>query len=191
MASSGRKKGRSRDRPFVFTYQRPSLVAPVPLREVFRPRPNVESALVAFRRIAPGVPEGVKRLVEGAFAHRRKTLANSLALAGVAPRDAAVTALEAGCHVFVEKPLATTVADARRVVDAARANGRKLVVGYILRHHPSWMRLIAEARKLGPPYVFRMNLNQQSSGATWAMWSYLPGEPAADVLAEVVNGPPA
>jgi predicted dehydrogenase len=82
--------------------------------------------------------------------------------------DYAVAALEAGCHVFVEKPLATTVADARRVVDAARASGRKLVVGYILRHHPSWIRLIEEARRLGPPYVFRMNLNQQSSGASWA-----------------------
>ncbi|WP_081157783.1 Gfo/Idh/MocA family protein [Ensifer aridi] len=80
----------------------------------------------------------------------------------------AVTAMEAGCHVFVEKPLATTVADAERVVACARANGRKLVIGYILRHHPSWMRLIAEARKLGGPYVFRMNLNQQSSGETWA-----------------------
>ena len=82
--------------------------------------------------------------------------------------DFAVMALEAGCHVFVEKPLATTVADARRVVDAAKANGRKLVVGYILRHHPSWMRLIEEARALGGPYVFRMNLNQQSSGPTWS-----------------------
>ncbi len=81
--------------------------------------------------------------------------------------DYAVEALEAGCHVFVEKPLATTVADARRVVDAARANGRKLVIGYILRHHPSWIRLIAEARALGGPYVFRMNLNQQSAGAHW------------------------
>ena len=81
--------------------------------------------------------------------------------------DYAVRAIEAGAHVFVEKPLATTVADAERVVAAARANGRKLVVGYILRHHPSWMRLIAEARALGGPYVFRMSLNQQSSGATW------------------------
>ncbi len=79
----------------------------------------------------------------------------------------AILALEAGAHVFVEKPLATTVADAERVVAAARANGRKLVVGYILRHHPSWTRLIAEARALGGPYVFRMNLNQQSSGKTW------------------------
>ena len=81
--------------------------------------------------------------------------------------DYAVAAMEAGAHVFVEKPLATTVADAQRVVDCAVANGRKLVVGYILRHHPSWMRLIAEARGLGGPYVFRLNLNQQSSGPTW------------------------
>ena len=81
--------------------------------------------------------------------------------------DFAVAAMEAGAHVFVEKPLATTVADAQRVVDCAKANNRKLVVGYILRHHPSWMRLIAEARDLGGPYVFRMNLNQQSSGPTW------------------------
>ena len=65
--------------------------------------------------------------------------------------DFAVMALEAGCHVFVEKPLATNLADAKRVVAAAKANNRKLVVGYILRHHPSWMRLIAEARDLGGP----------------------------------------
>ena len=63
--------------------------------------------------------------------------------------------------------LATNVADARRVVDAATRLGRKVVVGYILRHHPSWMRLIEEARALGGPYVFRLNLNQQSSGPTW------------------------
>ncbi len=81
--------------------------------------------------------------------------------------DFAVMAMEQGAHVFVEKPLATTVRDAERVVAAARANNRKLVVGYILRHHPSWVRLIAEARKLGGPFVFRMNLNQQSSGVNW------------------------
>jgi predicted dehydrogenase len=81
--------------------------------------------------------------------------------------DFAVAAMEAGADVFVEKPLATTVADAQRVVDCAQATGRKLVVGYILRHHPSWQRMIAEARELGGPYVFRLNLNQQSSGPTW------------------------
>lgn len=81
--------------------------------------------------------------------------------------DYAVAAMRAGAHVFVEKPLATTVADARRVADASRETGRRVVVGYILRHHPSWQRLIAEARALGGPFVFRLNLNQQSSGPTW------------------------
>jgi 16S rRNA (adenine1518-N6/adenine1519-N6)-dimethyltransferase len=63
-------------------------------REVFRPRPNVESALVAFRRTAAGIPPQTKRLVEGAFAHRRKMLANSLALAGITTRENAAGALE-------------------------------------------------------------------------------------------------
>jgi predicted dehydrogenase len=81
--------------------------------------------------------------------------------------DYAVAAMQAGAHVFVEKPLATTVADARRVVHMATRLGRKVVVGYILRHHPSWIRLIEEARALGGPYVFRLNLNQQSRGPTW------------------------
>ncbi len=63
-------------------------------RNVFRPPPNVDSALVAFRRIGlpPRFPE-VRRVVEAAFGHRRKTLANALALAGVATREQAVAAL--------------------------------------------------------------------------------------------------
>ncbi|MBT8412754.1 MAG: Gfo/Idh/MocA family oxidoreductase [Boseongicola sp.] len=81
--------------------------------------------------------------------------------------DYAVAAMEAGADVFIEKPLATTVEDAKRVVEAAVRLNRKLVIGYILRHHPSWQRLITEARALGGPYVFRMNLNQQSDGPTW------------------------
>ncbi|WIY26064.1 Gfo/Idh/MocA family protein [Parasedimentitalea psychrophila] len=81
--------------------------------------------------------------------------------------DYAIAAMQAGADVFVEKPLATTLSDAQRVTAKATELNRKLVVGYILRHHPSWMRLIEEARGLGGPFVFRMNLNQQSSGATW------------------------
>jgi 16S rRNA (adenine1518-N6/adenine1519-N6)-dimethyltransferase len=65
-------------------------------RTVFRPQPNVDSALVAFRRT--GLPDGypaVKRLVEASFAHRRKTLPNSLELSGLAPRRRAAEALAA------------------------------------------------------------------------------------------------
>lgn len=79
----------------------------------------------------------------------------------------AEAALEAGCHVFIEKPLAESVEAAQRIVAKARATGRKLVIGYILRHHPSWIRFIEMARTLGKPLVMRMNLNQQSSGSNW------------------------
>ncbi len=76
-------------------------------------------------------------------------------------------AFAAGCHVFLEKPVAPTVAEAREVVEAARSAGKKLVVGYVLRVHPTWTRFIDVARTLGKPLVMRMNLNQQSSGPQW------------------------
>jgi 16S rRNA (adenine1518-N6/adenine1519-N6)-dimethyltransferase len=62
---------------------------------VFRPPPNVDSALVAFRRRRAWGSEfaRLKQIVQGAFAHRRKTLANSLALAGVSSREASEDAL--------------------------------------------------------------------------------------------------
>jgi 16S rRNA (adenine1518-N6/adenine1519-N6)-dimethyltransferase len=64
-------------------------------RTVFRPPPNVDSALVAFRRVAlPERFDRIKAVVEAAFAHRRKTLPNSLALVGLADRAAAAAALE-------------------------------------------------------------------------------------------------
>ena len=77
-------------------------------------------------------------------------------------------ALNAGCHVFVEKPLAPTVAETEELVALARKTNKKMVVGYILRHHPSWVKFIEIAQGLGKPLVMRMNLNQQSSGANWA-----------------------
>lgn len=81
----------------------------------------------------------------------------------------AIQALEKGCHVFIEKPLADTVAGAERVAEAAKKAGKKLVVGYILRHHPSWEKFIELAQQLGKPLVMRMNLNQQSHGNMWTV----------------------
>ncbi|MFZ4262320.1 Gfo/Idh/MocA family protein [Sphingobacterium sp. HJSM2_6] len=79
----------------------------------------------------------------------------------------AIKAFEAGSHVFIEKPLADTVLGAQRVIDAANASGKKLVVGYILRHHPSWIKFIEVGKTMGYPLVMRMNLNQQSHGYMW------------------------
>ena len=76
-------------------------------------------------------------------------------------------ALEVNAHVFVEKPLALTVGEAQSLVDLAKKRNRKMVVGYILRVHPTWTKFVQAARSLGKPLVMRMNLNQQSSGDNW------------------------
>jgi 16S rRNA (adenine1518-N6/adenine1519-N6)-dimethyltransferase len=55
-------------------------------RTVFRPVPNVDSVLVGLTRVGPAADAGVRALVHDAFAHRRKALAGSLALApGASP----------------------------------------------------------------------------------------------------------
>jgi predicted dehydrogenase len=113
--------------------------------------------------------------------------------------DFAIKAMEAGAHVFVEKPLADSVANAEKVVETAKRTKRKLVIGYILRHHPSWIKFIEIARKLGTPLVFRMNLNQQSNGETWEwhkrlMDSFTPivdcGVHYVDVMCQMTNAKP-
>ena len=76
-------------------------------------------------------------------------------------------AFAAGAHVFLEKPIAESVEEAQEIVAAAREANLKLVIGYILRVHPSWMKFIEVAQGLGKPLVMRMNLNQQSSGKNW------------------------
>ncbi|MDA7681023.1 Gfo/Idh/MocA family oxidoreductase [Verrucomicrobiales bacterium] len=76
-------------------------------------------------------------------------------------------AFGAGAHVFLEKPIAESVEEAQEIVAAAREANLKLVIGYILRVHPSWMKFIEVAQGLGKPLVMRMNLNQQSSGKNW------------------------
>jgi 16S rRNA (adenine1518-N6/adenine1519-N6)-dimethyltransferase len=63
-------------------------------RTVFHPVPNVDSVLVGLERTEPPAGEWVRRVVQGAFAHRRKALPRSLAMAGIASRDDARAALE-------------------------------------------------------------------------------------------------
>ncbi|KQC01197.1 Gfo/Idh/MocA family protein [Pedobacter sp. Hv1] len=81
----------------------------------------------------------------------------------------AVKAFESGCHVFIEKPLADSVEGAIRVAEAAKKANKKLLVGYILRYHPSWEKFTELAQQMGKPLVMRMNLNQQSHGRKWTI----------------------
>jgi predicted dehydrogenase len=102
---------------------------------------------------------------------------DAIALATPVPTHAelATAVLEAGKHCFVEKPLAQSVADARRVVDAAAASSRVLMVGHLLEYHPGVRKLgeLAAGGELGEIYYIygnRLNLGKLRSDEN-ALWS--------------------
>src|SRR6202011_4102859 len=89
---------------------------------------------------------------------------DAIVLATPVPTHAqlAVAVLEAGKHCFVEKPLATTAADAERAVQAAEEAGRTLMVGHLLEYHPAVARLkeLVDGGELGELfYVYGNRLN--------------------------------
>jgi predicted dehydrogenase len=89
--------------------------------------------------------------------------------------DLAVRVLEAGKHCFVEKPLAQSVADAERVVEAGRSAGRILMVGHLLEYHPGVLKLkeLADSGELGRIfYIYgnRLNLGKLRADEN-ALWS--------------------
>jgi predicted dehydrogenase len=89
--------------------------------------------------------------------------------------DLARQALDAGKHVFVEKPLAQSVADAESVTAAAAASGRVLMVGHLLEYHPGLVRLkeLVDSGELGEiHYIYgnRLNLGKLRADEN-ALWS--------------------
>jgi predicted dehydrogenase len=89
--------------------------------------------------------------------------------------ELAIAALSAGKHCFVEKPLATNVADAERVLEAAQATEKVLMVGHLLEYHPAVGRLkeLVDADELGDLYYIytnRLNLGQLRADEN-ALWS--------------------
>jgi predicted dehydrogenase len=103
---------------------------------------------------------------------------DAIVLATPVPTHAplAVRVLGAGKHCFVEKPLAITVADAQRAVDAAAATGRTLMVGHLLEYHPGLRALkeLADDGELGDQifYIYgnRLNLGKLRADEN-ALWS--------------------
>jgi predicted dehydrogenase len=98
--------------------------------------------------------------------------------------------LAAGKHCFVEKPLAQSVADAERVVEAAERAGRILMVGHLLEYHPGVAKLkeIATSGELGDiHYIYsnRLNLGKLRSDEN-ALWSL--GAHDVSVVLHLVDG---
>jgi UDP-2-acetamido-3-amino-2,3-dideoxy-glucuronate N-acetyltransferase len=120
---------------------------------------------------------------------------DAVAIASPAQHHAemALQAIESGFDVFVEKPLALEVADAQRVVDAANANGRKLVVGHVLLYHPAvrtMLKMIADGA-IGAVRHFRSRRlswgRLRSYEDVW--WSFAPHDVA--VMLEVLGEEPS
>lgn len=80
----------------------------------------------------------------------------------------AIAALEAGKHVFVEKPMALTVDECRRIERAARESGRQLTVGFNRRHAPFYLEQKARLRGRTTPVVVNCRVNSPGiSGSYW------------------------
>ncbi|MFZ0042264.1 MAG: Gfo/Idh/MocA family oxidoreductase [Solirubrobacteraceae bacterium] len=125
---------------------------------------------------------------------------DAVALATPVPTHAelAVRVLEAGKHCFVEKPLAQSVADAQRAVDAAQVTDRVLMVGHLLEYHPGVRKLkeLADSGELGDEifYIYgnRLNLGKlrADENALWSLGAhdvsvvlFLAGEEPIEVAA--------
>jgi UDP-2-acetamido-3-amino-2,3-dideoxy-glucuronate N-acetyltransferase len=92
--------------------------------------------------------------------------------------DIALQAFAAGKHVFVEKPIALTIADAEKMKSAAEQAGRALMVGHLLQYHPAFETLLGLVRKgelgsLRYAYSNRLSLGKFRTEEN-ALWSFAP-----------------
>lgn len=96
--------------------------------------------------------------------------------------ELALAALDAGKHVFVEKPLAMTVDDAAMVVRAARARRATLFVGHVLLYHPAVQRMLGLIREGTIGDVRHVRSRRLSWGTLRAnenvWWSFAPHDVA-------------
>jgi UDP-2-acetamido-3-amino-2,3-dideoxy-glucuronate N-acetyltransferase len=104
----------------------------------------------------------------------------------------ALRLLNAGKHVFVEKPLALSVKDAVAVRDAAAANDRMIMVGHLLRYHPAFLKLSelvaqGELGRLNYIYSNRLNLGRFRREED-VFWSFAPHD-ISMILALAGEGP--
>ena len=92
--------------------------------------------------------------------------------------EVAMAAIKAGLHVYVEKPIALTTADAFRLSEFAESAGRILMVGHLLQYHPIYvtLRSLAENGRFGRlrhMISTRMNLGVLRNEEN-VMWSFSP-----------------
>jgi len=76
-------------------------------------------------------------------------------------------AIDNGADVFLEKPVAPTLAESAALLSYAREKGRKILVGYVRKHDPLWKAFVDKGKELGSPVVVRFLIDQPSTGDGW------------------------
>lgn len=94
--------------------------------------------------------------------------------------EAAITAMEAGCHVLCEKPMARTLEQCDRMAASARATGRKLMTAHCLRFWPAYeyLKECVDTSRFGPvtsAYFFRGGGTPKWSWQNWLLDGHLSG----------------
>jgi predicted dehydrogenase len=143
------------------------------------------------RLVAVAEPDEAKRALIGELAPAARWTASADAVIEAADVDAvviaspasthvelALAAIAAGKHVLVEKPVATSLADARRVEAAAGKAGTVAMVGHLMVYHPAVRRIraLVASGELGRPFylhAMRVNLGRLRTDET-ALWCFGP-----------------
>lgn len=83
-----------------------------------------------------------------------------------------IAALEAGCHVMCEKPMAKTAKGARAMVEAAKRTGKKLTIGYQSRHRADsqYLKKLVEQGELGEVYFAKAHAIRRRAVPTWGVF---------------------
>lgn len=158
----------------------------------WRKRRGFTTAGVANPLRSPG---GVPMVV-ASWEEAVATAADAVVVATPVETHAAVAtaALGAGCHVYVEKPMAAGTAEAVALAVAAERAGRVMQVGHAYRFHPLWRRAraLVTAGTLAPPLVARARFDAADPlGAGWRHPFVEVGIHHVDLLAWCLGAPPA
>ena len=116
-----------------------------------------------------------------------------IAAPAVLHSNLAIKALNAGKHVFVEKPLATNIKDAQSMIDCAKKSGKHLMVGHLLQYHPVFIKLkklVLEGKIGNLEYIYsnRLSLGKIRVDEN-IIWSFAPHD--ISMIISLVNKKPS
>lgn len=86
--------------------------------------------------------------------------------------EISIAAMEAGCHVMCEKPMAKTAAEAKEMIEASKRTGKKLTIGYQnrFRKEVQYLHQVTEAGELGDIYNAKAHAIRRRAVPTWGVF---------------------